>query len=322
MSNVWQDLNHETIFSSVEGALSAKLSGLLRQRNSYINRVYELERAEGNERLIAKFYRPLRWTRGQILEEHAFLDELLGSDVPVIAPMKFKGQSLFSLQGAASEIFFCIFPKRGGRALDELDKEAWKNIGRHLARLHKAGERHNKTERITWKPSFATKGHLDALLSSDLIPEDFRTPMEDASEDFIEKADPLFNKTPLILIHGDCHKGNLISRPGEGIFLIDFDDMCMGPAVQDLWMLLSGSPKDCESELQGFFEGYNTFREFDAQALELVPALRGMRLIHFASWLAVQSSDPHFDKHFPEARTPKYWNGLINEVQELVYKTL
>ena len=173
--------------------------------------------------------------------------------------------------------------------------------------------------RVTWRPSVATKHHLEVLLSSGLMPPDFAKSMRNMAELFIKKADPLFNDTKLILIHGDCHKGNLISRPGEGIFLIDFDDMCMGPAVQDLWMLLPGDADESPLEIKWFLEGYETFRQFDMASLKLIPALRGMRLIHFASWLAVQEHDPHFDKHFPEVRTPRYWNGLIKELQGIVY---
>jgi len=322
MTNVWKGLNHDNIFKSVESALGVHLSPLLRARNSYINRVFEVERSDNQERLIVKFYRPERWTKDQILEEHAFLDELQHDELPVIAPIKVKKSTLFKSQGTESDIFFCLFPKKGGRAVDECDEENWQNIGRHLARIHSAGELHKKSKRIMWRPSIATKHHIEVLLKSDLVPEKFLPSLGKASELFVEKAEPLFAKAAFILIHGDCHRSNLISRPGEGIFLIDFDDMVMGPAVQDLWMLLPGSPEDCENEMKWFLKGYETFREFDTSSLMLVPALRGMRLIHFASWLAVQSRDPHFDKHFPQARTPKYWNELIKEIQELIYNTL
>ncbi len=315
MSNVWAGLDHDSIFGSIEKVLGAHLSGLLIQRNSYINRVYELERKDSGERLIAKFYRPGRWTREQILEEHSFLKELAEKDIPVITPMIFNNNTLFSL----NDILYALFPKKGGRSVDEFDKESWKNIGRHLARLHMIGELHKASTRITWRPSVATKHHLEVLLSSSLMPPDFSKSMRNMAELFIKKADPLFNDAKSILIHGDCHKGNLISRPGEGIFLIDFDDMCMGPAVQDLWMLLPGDADESPLELKWFLEGYETFRQFDMKSLNLIPALRGMRLIHFASWLAVQEHDPHFDKHFPEVHTPRYWNGLIKELQGIVY---
>ncbi len=315
MENVWQELEHNNIFNSVEKTLGAKLNSLLIQRNSYINRVYELERSDNKERLIVKFYRPGRWTKEQILEEHAFLAELADKDIPVIKPMTIGNQTLFSL----FSIFYSLFPKMGGRSVDEFDKDAWLNIGRHLARIHMIGSSHKTSKRITWRPGIATKHHLEVLLSSGLMPPDFKKSMQNTAELFIKKSDGLFKGSDMLLIHGDCHKGNLISRPGEGIWLIDFDDMCLGPAVQDVWMLLPGSIDESKAELAWFLEGYETFRNFDVASLELIPALRGMRLVHYASWLAVQEHDPHFDKHFPEARTPRYWNELIKELQGIVY---
>ncbi len=316
MNNVWKSLDHDRIFAAVEKALGAELSGLLIQRNSYINRVYEVERAEDLERSIVKFYRPGRWTKEQILEEHSFLKALRSKDIPVIPPIEVKGNTLFSLDG----ILFCIFPKKGGRSVDEFDKEAWQNIGRHLSRIHSEGATRKKSKRILWRPAKATKHHLDVLLSSGLMPPEFKDGLRRTAGLFIKKYDPSFEDASLILIHGDCHKGNLISRPGEGIFLIDFDDMCVGPAVQDLWMLLPGSVDDHRRELSWFLEGYETFRRFDMPSLKLIPALRGMRLIHYAAWLSIQKDDPHFDRHFSETRAPRYWNELVKELQGIVYE--
>jgi Ser/Thr protein kinase RdoA (MazF antagonist) len=315
MTNVWQGLDHDNMFKAVEAVLDTKLSGLVIQRNSYINRVYELERADNLERFIVKFYRPERWTKEQILEEHSFLKELLEAEVPVIPPMTLKNKTLFSFE----QMNFTLFQKKGGRSIDEFDKDSWLNIGRHLARIHSVGALHKSSTRVNWRPSIATKHHLEVLLASNLFPEEFRKSLTDTSGSFIKKADPQFNDIPLILIHGDCHKGNLISRPNEGIFLIDFDDMSMGPAIQDLWMLLPGNVEENRREFDWFLEGYETFKQFDFESLKLIPALRGMRLIHYASWLAVQSHDPYFDKHFPEVRTPRYWNTLIKELQAIIY---
>jgi len=315
MANIWEDLSHDYIFSAIEKACGNKLTGLLIQRNSYINRVYEVEIASRKERLIAKFYRPGRWTKEQVLEEHSFLKELAAHEVPVICPVEYEGRTLFTVD----KINFCVFPKIGGRSVDEFDKEAWQNIGRHLARIHSCGALRKNSRRIVWRPAIATKHHLEVLLSSGLMPEDFKKSMKSIAELFIKKYDPLFNETAPIVIHGDCHKGNLISRPGAGIFLIDFDDMCVGPAVQDIWMLLPGKVEEHRQQFDQFLEGYETFRQFDIDSLDLIPALRGMRLIHYASWLSVQVHDPHFDRHFAETRAPRYWNELIKELQAIVY---
>jgi len=313
MGNVWQSLNHDTILTSIEKVINRKLSNLLLQRNSYINRVYELEEHDSRERIIVKFYRPRRWTEEMICEEHQFLADLKAKEIPVIPPLKFKNKTLFNY----GDILFAVFPKKGGRALDEFNKEGWEEIGRLLARIHLVGAAHTESSRITWKPSVATKHHLEVLSNTDYILSDFRDPFRKAAELFVRKSEDLFSKCEFILLHGDCHKGNLIHRPNEGIFIVDFDDICMGPPVQDVWMLLPDIPENCENELEWFLKGYETFRPFDRWSLNLIPALRGMRIIHFASWLAVQSKDPDFRKHFPKAGTKGYWSELIKELYEI-----
>jgi Ser/Thr protein kinase RdoA (MazF antagonist) len=301
---------------AVEGTIGKKLSNLLLKRNSYINRVYELEEHDSRERFIVKFYRPGRWTFEMILEEHKFLQELNASEIPVIPPITFNDNTLFK----TGKIPFALFPKKGGRALDEFDKDGWEEIGRLLARIHLVGELHKISKRISWKPSIATEHHLEVLFKTDYVIPDFEKSLKNIADLFIKKAELLFKHQKFILLHGDCHKGNLIHRPGEGVFIVDFDDICMGPPVQDVWMLLPDKVENCENELEWFLKGYETFRPFERASLKLIPALRGMRIIHFASWLAVQSKEPGFSKHFPHAGSRRYWNELIKDLQEIVYK--
>lgn len=312
--SVWQPLTHETVLTAVEGSLGEKLSNLLLPRNSYINRVYELEKFSSRERLIVKFYRPGRWTREMIEEEHGFLKELAGQEAPVIPPLELGGQTLFAFEA----VNFALFPKKGGRALDEFNKESWEEVGRLIARIHLRGALRQTSSRVTWRPAIATRQHLEVLFKTDYLLPDFRRSFENAAEAFIKKADPLFNGQEFILLHGDCHRGNLIHRPNEGIFIVDFDDISFGSSVQDLWLLLPDTPEKCENELEWLLKGYETFRPFDRRSLELGPFLRGMRLIHYASWLAVQSAEPDFFAHFPESGTAKYWNGLVNELLEII----
>ncbi|MFC1517147.1 serine/threonine protein kinase [Candidatus Margulisiibacteriota bacterium] len=318
MQDTWKILDHDTILDTIESTIGEKLTSLLLQRNSYINRVYELEKADTKARLIVKFYRPGRWTKEMILEEHQFLDKLAEKELPVIPPLKYSNNSLFFLKN----IPFAIFPKKGGRAFDEFDKDSWQEIGRLLARLHIVGETIKDHKRIIWRPDIATRQHLDLLLNKGHVPVEFKDSLKKIVDLFINKATPLFEKEKMFLIHGDCHKGNLIHRPGEGVFIVDFDDISVGPAVQDLWMLLPGSPEESELELGWFLEGYRTFGEFDQGSLSLVPALKIMRIIHYAGWCAMQSNDPDFKHHFPEWGTTKYWNGLIRDVQEIVYSSV
>ncbi|HTY12911.1 MAG TPA: serine/threonine protein kinase [Candidatus Omnitrophota bacterium] len=318
MPTVWQDLTPDSIFSSVENALGAKLSNICLKRNSYINRVYELEREDNAERFVVKFYRPQRWTPETIMEEHRFLLDLAGNEITVIPPLAIGGRTLF-MNG---EIPFAVFPKKGGRTLDEFDREGWTTIGRILGRVHNIGEGRASARRIRWEPENATREHVAIIFEHEFILPDFKKSLTTASDLFIKVAKPLFTDRKFILLHGDCHKGNLIFRPGEGIYMVDFDDCCIGPAAQDLWLLLPDKVDNSKKELAWFFEGYEVFRKFDRAELELVPALRGMRLLHYAAWLAVQSKEPDFAVNFPEAGKPRYWNELIRELQGIVYEEL
>jgi Ser/Thr protein kinase RdoA (MazF antagonist) len=310
---VWSELTHDAIYEAVEAALGRQLSSILRRRNSYINRVYEVEEHDSRERLIVKFYRPGRWTREQIAEEHSFLAELAAKEVPVIPPLQLQGTTLHALRST----LYALFPKKGGRALDEFNQESWQEIGRHVARIHQAGARRQTSSRVTWRPAAATSQHRETLNSSVFLLPDFRPLFDRAIAEFIAKADPLFDDPEYLLLHGDLHKGNLIHRPNEGIFIVDFDDLCFGPAVQDLWMLLPGDIEHAEQELAWLLKGYETFRLFDRRSLRLVPALRGMRLVHFAAWLAIQSGEPDFPVHFPESGNARYWKELLADLQEV-----
>ena len=314
MENIWSPLTYDAIINTVERTLQRPLGNLCLRRNSYINRVFELEQKDSKERFIVKFYRPGRWTPEMIREEHAFIAELAAQEIPVIPPLTINNTTLFFL----GNIPFALFPKKGGRALDEFDKDGWIQIGRLLARMHLVGAAHPGTQRILWRPGVATRHHLDVLSGGGYLPVDYRTVFVNTVESFIQRMDPLFAHEEQILLHGDCHKGNLISRPGEGIFIVDFDDICVGAPVQDLWMLLPGTPEECVQEVSWFLEGYHTFRSLKPSTLKLVPALRGMRIVHFAAWCAVQSTEPGFTEHFPEWGATKYWNELIRELQALM----
>ena len=323
--SLWKTLTPENIFKTVEETLGTKLSNICLKRNSYINRVFELEKHDSRlpagrqgERLIVKFYRPGRWARPIIHEEHRFLKELVEAELPVIPPLAINNETLFDL----GNISYALFPKKGGRAVDEFDQEGWKTLGRTVARVHLVGERHKDSTRMYWRPAVATGQHLELILKSNFIPPDFKASLTKTTELFIQKADPLFAENKFILLHGDFHKGNVIYRPKEGYFVVDFDDMCFGPPVQDLWLLLPDTLAKSENELSWFLDGYETFRPFDRESLKLIPALRGMRIIHYAAWLAAQSAEPDFPNNFPQSGTPKYWNTLIKDLQQIVYEEL
>lgn len=224
--------------------------------------------------------------------------------------MRFNGQTLFEKNG----LFFTFFAKKGGRALDEFDKDLWIQVGRLLGRVHLISKALKLKDRIVWRPEIVTKMQLETIKNAHCLLPDFEKSFFMAAESFIEKAAPLFANSETILLHGDCHRGNMIFRPSEGLFLIDFDDMALGPAVQDMWMLLPDTPANCKKEIAWFIDGYETFLPFNRASLNLIPALRGMRIIHFIAWCAIQYQEPQFKASFPEWGGTRYWNETIKEI--------
>jgi Ser/Thr protein kinase RdoA (MazF antagonist) len=315
MQDPWLSLSFDSILTQTEKVTGLNLSNLVIQRNSYVNRVYELSVKQSEQKLIIKFYRPGRWTSSMIKEEHDFLRTLTSAELPVIEPLIFNNKTLFNF----NDINFTVFPKKGGRAIDELTEDSWTQVGRLLGRMHLIGKTIHNSNRIVWTPEKATKNSLNYLLKNNFIPKDYIASLERVAEFFMQQASVLFKQEPLFLIHGDCHLGNLIHRPNEGIYLVDFDDMCIGPAVQDLWMLLPGNANQCDKEINWFIEGYETFSSFNLNSLQLIPMLKVMRMIHFAGWCALQSNDVSFREHFPDWGSNQYWNQLIREIQENVY---
>ena len=315
MVDIWGSLTQEKVFQLIETVINESLSNLIIQRNSYINRVYEVKKANIDERLIVKFYRPGRWTKEQIQEEHDFLFMLFDKDLPVIPPYKINNKSLFHKE----EFLYAIFPKKGGRAFDEYDEEGWKKIGRLLGRMHLLGETIKQSSRVVWKPEIISQQNIEYLLQSGSVPIGYRQSLQNIYTQFATKTKGIFDKEEMFLIHGDCHPGNLMTRLDGEIYLIDFDDMSIGPAIQDLWMLLPDALQNSQQELIWFREGYETFREFSEQSLRFIPILKVMRIIHFAHWLCMQRHDLHFKENFPDWGTIRYWNELIRDMQVLVY---
>jgi Ser/Thr protein kinase RdoA (MazF antagonist) len=314
--------------------------------SSYENRVYQLHLEDGAV-VVAKFYRPQRWSEAQILEEHAFSAELMAAEIPVVGPMQVQGQTLHHFGGFA----FSVSPSRGGRApeLDDPDVLEW--VGRFLARIHVVGEA---------KP-FAVRPALDMLtfgteqrewlLAHDKVPLDVQSSWEKASADALE----LIATSPLGLraggqnglkflaldddaddaqpdgslrclrLHGDCHPGNILWTPLEapaaslpGPHFVDLDDARMGPAVQDLWMLLSGDRYQRTQQLGALVDGYEQFRPFDRRELALIEPLRTLRLIHYSAWLARRWDDPIFAINFPWFGSSDYWKGQVQMLQEQI----
>ena len=208
------------MLSAVESVIGEPLANLITTRNSYINRVYEVVVKSSRQQLIVKFYREGRWTTDQILEEHALLYRMKACELLVIPPRAFNGQSLFFVD----KIPFAVYPKMGGRALDEFTQDGWIQLGRLLGRFHALSQTQQVSSRIKWHPDTASSRHLEILLNDKHLPEDYKEPLKRVVGQFLQIARRQFETEPLFLIHGDCHKGNLIHSPDEGVYLIEFDD--------------------------------------------------------------------------------------------------
>ncbi|MCL1980753.1 MAG: serine/threonine protein kinase [Proteobacteria bacterium] len=305
-------LTPERILEAVETALGSACTNLCRPCNSYINRVYELADNEGNG-LIAKFYRPGRWSPQMILEEHDFLRQLADEEIPVVAPLPLRPRGTI---GQCGPISFAVFPKRGGRSVDEFNEEQWLGVGRLLGRMHMVGARNRAAHRQHLHPAVTTAAQVAYIQKSGLVPGDLLSPYTRAAEKLIAAITPLFEGLETIRIHGDCHTGNLLYRPGASFLLIDFDDMVIGPPVQDLWMLLPGRLEDASLEAELLIEGYETFRFFARSTLRLIEPLRAMRFIHYSAWCAHQVVEDGATAVVPDFGSTTYWRAEIDDLND------
>jgi len=282
--------------------------GRLLALNSYENRVWQVGLEEGSP-VIAKFYRPGRWSDAAILEEHAFAQELAQSELPVVAPLHFAGRTLLHHDGFR----YALSPRHGGRApsLESADQLEW--LGRLIARMHNIGAR----------ASFAYRGNVDrdtliaqptqAVLSSSLLPSTSHGRYRQAVErvdDLVAARLESVGPVRRLRLHGDCHPGNVLWTDA-GPHFVDLDDARMGPAVQDLWMLAHD-----ERAIEALLEGYASMRDFDHAELALIPALRAMRQVHYAGWIAARWNDPAFPAAFPFAAEPRWWEQHITDLHE------
>ena len=305
--------------------------GRLLALSSYENRVYQLHLEDGPP-VVAKFYRPQRWTEAQILEEHAFSAELMAAEIPVIGPMTVNGTTLNHFGGFA----FSVSPSRGGRRpeLDDPDVLEW--IGRFLARIHTVGAARPFASRPTLDVHTFGVESRDWLLAHQKVPLDVQSAWEKVSQDAIEIIANYASSTwgsalkdsedepiRLLRLHGDCHPGNILWTPleapasaGPGPHFVDLDDARMGPAVQDFWMLLSGDRQQRTRQLGALVDGYEQFREFDRRELALIEPLRTLRLIHYSAWLARRWHDPTFPINFPWFGSSDYWKGQVQMLEE------
>ncbi len=288
--------------------------------NSFENRVYDVELESdappahpSAHRRVVKFYRPGRWSEEQILEEHRFIQDLVDAEIPAIAPLPFpNGSTLHRTQEGG--IFYAIFQKVGGRAPDELTHHQLAMIGRLLGRIHSVGASKTAPNRIRIGPETYGMENLRFLLSGGWIPLEFQARYSSAVEKICTASTPLFARVPVHRLHGDCHLGNLLWN-GTQAFFLDFDDMVMGPAVQDLWLLLPGRDQEARNQWESLLEGYEEMRVFDRSTLRLVEPLRALRFVHYSAWVARRWKDPAFPMAFPQFGTYQYWNDETEDLE-------
>ncbi|HEY7744187.1 MAG TPA: serine/threonine protein kinase [Burkholderiales bacterium] len=289
--------------------------GRLLSLNSYENRVYQAWMEEGPP-LVAKFYRPARWSDEQILEEHAFSLELAEREIPVVAPLAVGGATLHAFEGFR----FAVFPRRGGRAPELEDAKTLEWIGRFVGRIHAVGAARAFRSRPALDIESFGLEPREWLRASNLVPAELLESWTSATALALEGVRRCYGRAgdvKPIRLHGDCHGGNVLWTDA-GPHFVDFDDCRSGPAAQDLWMLLSGDRAEMERQLGHVLAGYEDFSAFDPRELLLIEALRTLRLIHYSAWIARRWDDPAFPAAFPWFGTQRYWQDRILELREQI----
>ncbi len=331
MSNhIWGDqetsffhsLTPDIILNAVE-SLGIKVTGRCLTLNSMENRVYEVEiendeaKTPSERFVIAKFYRPGRWNREQILDEHQFLFDLKGSDIPAIAPIQFNNESLFL--DKETKLLYCLFPKKGGRMPQEMTDEQLEITGRLLARIHLVGASKVSDYRLKIHPDVFARANLNYLLKKKIIPGHLEKSYEKNVLEICDLSVDLFKNIETHRIHGDCHWGNIILRDEE-ISFIDFDDMLTGPAVQDIWLVVPGEDQESIIRRNLLLDAYETMKNFDRRTLKLIEPLRALRYIHFSSWIAKRWEDQAFKNAFPHFQDLNYWDIQIRDLEVQIQK--
>jgi Ser/Thr protein kinase RdoA (MazF antagonist) len=331
------DLTPDAVLNAID-AVGFATTGTLLALNSYENRVFQVGVDDPQRFVVAKFYRPGRWTDAQVLEEHVFTQELAEAEVPAVPPLAIGGRTLH--RGAPPTAVagepapgtgqphpgyrFAVYPRRGGRAPEIEDRNVREWLGRFIGRIHAVGGR----QPFAHRPALDVENFGDEprawLLESRWLPHELRDVYAGVSAQALDEVRRCYERAGAvrtIRLHGDVHVGNVLwtdsgSQPGP--HFVDFDDARTGPAVQDLWMLLSGSREDRQAQLADLLAGYEDFAEFDRRELLIVEALRTLRLIHYSAWIARRWDDPAFPAAFPWFDTPRYWEQKILELREQV----
>jgi Ser/Thr protein kinase RdoA (MazF antagonist) len=308
----YQGLHPDQILACVEH-LGYEADGRLLALNSYENRVYQVG-IEGQAPLIAKFYRPGRWSDAAILEEHEFALEMDAADIPLVGPLEIDNQTLHHIDAFR----FALYPRKGGRWPELDDEGLLQQIGRLVARMHTVGETRSFQHRPTLDSESFGYASMESILDADVLPHELIDAYETLAEDLLERIDETIDNSgahQIIRLHGDLHPSNLLAR-GESVHIVDLDDARSGPSVQDIWMFLSGSRDEQSRQLDVILQGYSEFRRFSTVELQLIEPLRTLRIMHYAAWLTRRYSDPAFQQAFPWFKEIRYWEEHILSLRE------
>jgi Ser/Thr protein kinase RdoA (MazF antagonist) len=313
-SLAYANLEPEQMIAALE-EFDYRCDGRFLALNSYENRVYQIG-IEDEAPVVAKFYRPARWSDAQIVEEHEFAQELADGELPVVAPIAHSGETLLK----TADFRFAVYESRGGRSPELDDYDLQRQLGRFVARIHLIGE----TRSFSTRPSVDIESYgiasCDYLFEKEFIPYELEEAYDSVSAQVLDEVEACLERagnTRQLRIHADFHPGNVLIA-GERIHIVDLDDARHGPAVQDLWMFLSGDQQEQAPQLAALLEGYEEFRQFDARELHLIEALRSLRIMHYAAWLARRWSDPAFKVAFPWFSGQRYWDEHILALREQI----
>lgn len=308
----YTDLKPETVLSAIE-SLGYETSGRMLALNSYENRVYRCD-LEAGSAIIAKFYRPNRWSNQAITEEHQFSFELVNQEIPVVAPIVKDNASLFEFEGYR----FSLFPLRGGRWPDLESREDLNWMGRFIARIHNTGRATSFKHRHDIEINRMGVESANFLQHKNFIPDHLSVAYQTLVDDLLKEIALAFERCgdyKSIRLHGDCHRSNVLWTE-DGPHFVDLDDCCNGPAIQDLWMLLSGERQEMTEQFCDILEGYEEFSTLELSELNLIEALRSLRMMHYAAWLAKRWDDSAFHLAFPWFNTTQYWEQHVLELRE------
>jgi len=318
----YSELSPEAVLDALENA-GFRCDGHVLALNSYENRVYQIGLEEGNP-VVAKFYRPGRWSDAAIREEHDFALELAAQEIPVVAPLTRDGNSLHVHRGFR----YGVFPRRGGRwpELGTTAEREW--VGRFLGRIHAVGRAARFAHRPRLNLEDLGRRARDEVLAGEWMPDYLATKYADVTDEILLEIDARatdWGGAQLGRIHGDCHRGNILWTDA-GPHFVDLDDCQTGPAIQDLWMLLSGGQQEMRGVMRDLVAGYDQFTPFDRSELGLIEPLRALRMIHYSAWLARRWDDPAFPKAFPWFAEPRYWEehyrALVEQLDAVQGPTL